>query len=82
MEKLLVETHRRVAEFTQSIFGHRAVVQREHDPECGDEYFRVSVAAEGSEGEVLQRYRDWHRRLPHAAGEFVDRYCLSTYVAE
>jgi hypothetical protein len=81
-ERPASDTHQRVAELTKCIFGRPALVQHEHDPECGDEYFRVSVAAAGSEEEVLQQYRDWHRRLPQAAGEFSDRYCLSTYSVE
>lgn len=76
LEKL-TETHERVKQFTERIFGGQALVEPSSDPETDAQYFVVQIGTLAEVEEALRLDSDWHRRLPEAAEEWSHLYRLS-----
>lgn len=71
--------HASVNEFTAKLFGSPATIRLEIDPEFGTPYFVVDVTARADDETVFELDRQWHRRLPEAAGDEAQHYCLALH---
>jgi len=69
--------HPSVKQLTESLFAGVAKIRLEIDPEFATPYFVVEATAEGSEDQVFELDKRWHRSLPEAAGEDAPHYCLA-----
>ena len=73
-----VQIHNAVVALTKRIFGAEPSIVQECDPEiAGEEYFVVTVAAQGAIEEIVARDCIWHAELTDVAGELSSRYRLS-----
>jgi hypothetical protein len=64
-----------IAEMTRSVFGATPVIVPTADPESDADYLVVQVPAVGSDDEIAESVRTWHKRLADFTTEAV--YCLS-----
>lgn len=79
LEKL-TETHERVKQFTEKIFGGQATIEPSSDPETDAQYFVVNVDASGEVADILRLNSEWHRQLDEPAGNLAYLYRLFLHI--
>jgi hypothetical protein len=74
----LAEVFPQVVELTRELFGGAFKVSVEEDPEISNwSDVVLTVHAQSSVDEILEKNTLWHRRLPHETAEARAAFCLS-----